>query len=560
MSRKFIMGVELLAGLAIGAAAAAAAVSFIIAFLVVRDLESETDRMAVSVAYTLSVAAGEEFSPEEVVSIIDPLIAGGNYKAAVVLDRDGMVTASSGITGENSLPERGDEDWVFAQSSETGLSVGLMPDRSMISGIGRILLTGLGAITAALVLLAFLTPKYLAERVIEPLRSILVEADRFTDGGGTTPEAAGASFHRLVELLHQRDRQLDTLRKNAEDRADRIEKRSSMILSALGSAVLALDEEDRLKLFNPQSKELFRLKDLDMGGKFPWKRSAAGRELKQIVRQAESEGTLSGEFQLREGPGRGGMMYSVEISRAPSGETAVLVTDVSRIGELERRIADQTAMADIGAASAGISHEMGNTLCALSGFVDLLTRGHSDDRTRRILSEVRREVTSAQNLISSFGNFARSPQPDEQSLQENDLMDICREVAKLHGSRIEVSMECGDERVTADDRLLASCLRNLVRNSLEASPDSKVEIDVYVEDDYLFIEVRDDGPGLSIDAEELFRPFRTTKDRSSGNMGLGLSVSRRIIRSMGGELRAENVEKGAVFVILLPVSEERKDG
>jgi signal transduction histidine kinase len=68
------------------------------------------------------------------------------------------------------------------------------------------------------------------------------------------------------------------------------------------------------------------------------------------------------------------------------------------------------------------------------------------------------------------------------------------------------------------------------------------------------IEVADTGPGLSLDPEEVFRPFRTTKDRSGGNMGLGLPVSRRIIRAMGGELRAQNNESGgALFTIVLPL-------
>ena len=117
-------------------------------------------------------------------------------------------------------------------------------------------------------------------------------------------------------------------------------------------------------------------------------------------------------------------MYSVVISRSRADEIVVLVTDVTRISELERKMADQTAMADIGAASAGISHEMGNTLCALSGFVDLLTRGHSDARTQNIISEVKREVDSAQDLINSFGSLARSPEPVTADLDKDDILSI----------------------------------------------------------------------------------------------------------------------------------------
>ncbi|OPL18468.1 MAG: hypothetical protein AVO35_03820 [Candidatus Aegiribacteria sp. MLS_C] len=562
MSRRYIIGVELLTGLSIGAAAAAAAVAFMTAFLVNRDLDAQSGHMATATAFAL--ARSVEGSPGRTLeTVAGPLVASGSIDAAVIVDSAGVLMAESGLEGA-ALPVPGEtEGWYFVQLPEDGAMVGVMPGVSSVSPVYRGLITGLAALTAALAVLAFFTPRYLSRTVITPLREILVEADRFTTGGGVDPETAGASFHRLVELLHDREMQLNEMREKAEERADRMEMRSAAILSVLGSAVTALDSSGRLLLFNRQSEEIFELDTGDVGKPFPWERTEAGRKLRPLTVKGSDEGSCSGEFQLPAGPARSERIYSVEISRSSGAEIAVLVSDVTRIGELERRIADQTAMADLGAASAGISHEMGNTLCALSGFVDLLARGHSDSRTRDILTEVRREVDSAQALISSFGSFARSPQPETAILTSADLSAVISEATASYVDRCRIEPPPEGIVFSADAKLLAACIRNLVRNAVEAGPSFGIGIAVMRNGGELVIQVADEGPGLSVDANELFRPFRSTKDRSGGNMGLGLTVSRRIIRSMGGELLGRNMPGGgAVFEIVLPLgaSGEEEDG
>ncbi len=554
MSKKFIIGVELLTGLVIGAAAAAVAVSFIIVLLVDKDLEAETGHMATVTAYAISNSIDASNVSGNFNNIAGFLVQSGSLEAAVILDSSGNMIAGAGISSEGlPVPEETPE-WYFVQHPGSDLIVGVRPVKSSISIIHRTLLIGLAALTAALVVLAFLTPRYLASTVISPLRKILFEADRFSSGSGADPEAAGASFHRVVELLHERERQLNELREKAEQRAERVEERSGAILSVLGSAVFAIDGTGRLSLFNRQSKELFNLGDNDFRKEFPWERTTAGRKLEPVLFSMSKTGNTSSEFQIRDDAIKTDRMYNVEISRSRVDEMAVLVTDVTRISELEKRIADETAMADIGAASAGISHEMGNTLCALSGFVDLLARGHSDKRTLNILSEVKREVNSARDRISSLEYFARSPEPVSSDLSRDDIVSLCRAACRLAPDRCSINTSLDDLSINADSRLLESCICNIVKNAIEADSSSAVEISIRGNDKNLTISVEDTGPGLSIDREDVFRPFMTTKNRSSGNMGLGLSVSRRIIRSMGGEITAENrIEGGALFTILLPV-------
>jgi signal transduction histidine kinase len=525
----------------------------IISILVVVDLSAESGNMTLAAAQIAvdGLPPGREVEYFE--RTITPLFVSGMISSAVLVDSSGFVVDS--ITAELSRQHAGGSagNWITAGSSDGRYSINVAAVDPPVGAVQKGLLSGLAALVACLAILAVFTPMYLRRTVLDPLRRILVEADRFRSGDGSTAEAAGASFHRLIELLHDREGQLDDLRKVAEQRADVVEKRSAAVLSVLGSAVLALDGEGRLTQFNPVAGDLFLLEAGDIGTAFPWERSTTGAALKPVLMRMGDSGASVAEFQAPSAESQG-RMFGVSESRSPAGETVVLVTDVTRIGELERKIAEKDSMADIGAASGGISHEMGNTLCALSGYVDLLARGHSDERTRNILGDVRKEVASARELIASFASLASSPDPVASRLPDAEVIRICSEACNMDLSRCSVSSRGPRFNVLADRKLLESCVRNLVRNALEADPSLKVEVSVSSSSGMMTIEVADSGPGLSLDPEEVFRPFRTTKDRSGGNMGLGLPVSRRIIRAMGGELRAQNMESGgALFTIVLPL-------
>ena len=552
------MGVELLTGLAIGSAAAAAAVSFIIVFLVQIDMSAETDHMAIVTASVLANSFESINDINAFEKVVSPLVWSGKLEAYVIVDTSGNMIIGEGLSNDE-IPKAGETDgWYFSQMPDSELFIGVLPPQSQFILAYRTLLIGFAVLALALSVLAVFTPRYLTKAVITPLREILVEADKFSSGGGSSAEAAGASFHRLMELLHDKDKQLNQLRKAAEERADIIENRSAAILSVLGSAVISLDGKGELSLFNKQSGDLFELKDSNLHSEFPWNRTAEGRALKNVLEELGKSGERTAEFQIQESFMHPARMYSVSISRSHTDEITVLVTDATRIGELERNIADQAAMADIGAASAGISHEMGNTLCALSGYFNLLARGHSDERTLKILSEVRREMNSAQELIDSFGCFAKSPEPVTSIMRRDDVLSICTEACMKDKIKYSISVTDEEFSINADRKLLASCVSNIVRNAFEADSETTLEIIVKASNNCITISLTDTGPGLTLDSEEIFRPFRTTKNRSGGNMGLGLSISRRIIRSMGGELSGKNRENsGTVFTILLPVSKRQ---
>ena len=103
--------------------------------------------------------------------------------------------------------------------------------------------------------------------------------------------------------------------------------------------------------------------------------------------------------------------------------------------------------------------------------------------------------------------------------------------------------------VQSDQHSLLQVFVNLARNSVEHAadgPERRVSISTGVENDLVVVRFQDSGPGVA-HPEELFRPFQVGAQSS----GLGLYISRAILRSQGGNLRHEPSAKGARFVVEL---------
>ena len=548
---RFALGIELLTGLAIGAAALAAFVSFALAVLNWNRLRGEVDARA---QFTASMVAHMiEDSPTR--ASFDDAAArvpamGGRW-AVALLDSGGQVLATAGPPVASLRVEEGD-DWFRVPLSSRTMSVAVRADYGAVPGPWLPL--GLGALAAGLTALALLAPGHLRKRVLAPLRSMLEEAESFRPGDGRDAMTASDSYRRLVERLGDRERTLSRLRREAERRAEIVESRSRAILQAMGSAVLTLDSESRLGMCNPTARGLVVTKEARDGDPFDEVALPLGRRIVQRHPPGSEEDT---GFQLEHGEGRGRSILSVAASTTADGEAAYLITDVTEAAEMERRIAEEKAMADLGAVSAGVSHEMGNSLCAIGGFLDLLARGPLSERESHVLEEARMEVSAARRMVEGFRSIADPSGAELEPMDPERLTELVRMECREAGVRF-VADEGGDSAglVETHPELVRRCLRNLLKNALEAGGGEDVEVELSMEAGLLKLSVSDRGPGLPHGQEKLFSPFFTTKSGDGqGNMGLGLTITRRIVGVMGGEIEAfDRKGGGAVFRIRIPLS------
>jgi signal transduction histidine kinase len=222
----------------------------------------------------------------------------------------------------------------------------------------------------------------------------------------------------------------------------------------------------------------------------------------------------------------------------------------------------QTRLAEIGALTAKIVHDIGNPLAGLSMLASRIERrlAREPDAPLATIAEpvgqldatVRRLVS----LIQGFKNFSREQrlELEEIALQSflADLVDSWRPEAAERS--ISLVLQRPDERtaIFADAVKLRRVLDNLVKNALEAVDHGPGQVRIAAkasETARVQITVEDTGPGVPRDLK-LFELFSTTKPQGTG---LGLAIARQIIQAHGGGIELAQVEPhGASFQIELP--------
>ncbi len=537
-ARRFVLGIEGLTAFVSGASALAAVVAFLVLWLVVSDARTTLESASYSRAEYISHALGVRPTQNSLESIVSSSIPGGGVKAAVVVFDNSDVLAYPSV----SLDELEHADRI-TYSSGDGYRVSLLMEMPSVLGESTIILILFAFFAVTLTVVAIMVPSFLRRTVLDPLRSILGEADRFESGSGSTATAANVSFQKLVDLLGQRDSQLDEMRLDALNRAEAAESRSGAVLEAMGSSVLVIDSKGNPSLWNKQASDLFQLQGEDDNS------SSLIDHLAPYLRKGITEwdgGDNSKIFRFKVTPGQ-------------NEERIVLVTDVSASVMLERRLAEESALADLGALSGGIAHEIGNALCAIDGFLELLGRGGDSQRTRGILDEAALELDSARKMVEAFRNLAQQ-NSFESTINTEKAVSLIAEICESQSVTCSVNSKkdiTRDALLPGGEILITKIMENLLSNALKFAPQSTVEVTVYdsSEEHALIFNVLDRGSGLPEQSEVVFRPMYTTAE-SQGGMGLGLTITRRLVRAMGGSIRAANREDGgAVFTVNIPYLE-----
>ena len=249
--------------------------------------------------------------------------------------------------------------------------------------------------------------------------------------------------------------------------------------------------------------------------------------------------------------------------RPPSGrndEIGVVDREFQNLQrELRASLRQKTRLAEVGAASNKINHDLRNMLSTARLLSDRLARS-DDERTRALAPTILNTIDRAARLASDALEYVRDhPTPRMEEFDLSDLVDEVgvalqeagedRDPNLLRDWRDEIAGEC---RVTADRDLLYRVLVNLGRNAFDAGA-TEVAVRARQRSGLMLIDVIDNGPGVpAVVASQLFRPF-TTGGRSSGT-GLGLAIARDLVRAHGGDIALmETSDRGSTFRFTLPL-------
>jgi signal transduction histidine kinase len=222
-------------------------------------------------------------------------------------------------------------------------------------------------------------------------------------------------------------------------------------------------------------------------------------------------------------------------------------------------------MASLGHIAAAITHDIRNALSSLNIYLSTLQRiferEEGREKERGILSQMRGSSNQIESVIKTATDFSRAGEPKLQRFNLNELVEetlgLCS--TSLRKSRVKITKNLAEGLPPCglDGTLIRRVMVNLIMNALEAMEKTEEEtkelgISSSVKNDQILVRVSDSAPGVPLRLRKtVFDPFFTTKD---GSMGIGLSISFRIIQDHGGLLYVtESQWGGAEFVIEFPL-------
>jgi signal transduction histidine kinase len=224
---------------------------------------------------------------------------------------------------------------------------------------------------------------------------------------------------------------------------------------------------------------------------------------------------------------------------------------------------------------SNVSHELKTPLTSIRMYAELLFAGRvaDPDKKRRYLQVIVSETRRLTRLVNNVLDFSRLEQGQKKYHPETiHLAEYIEEVTGAHalpvkeaGMILETVMPDRDIAVHTDRDAIGQVMVNLIDNAVKYAADGgKLKISLSVGNGSARIEVADNGPGVS-DAhrERIFEQFHRVDDsltaRQQGS-GLGLSIARRILRDLGGDLTYRPGKPGgSCFVVSLPIRPEKED-
>lgn len=232
------------------------------------------------------------------------------------------------------------------------------------------------------------------------------------------------------------------------------------------------------------------------------------------------------------------------------------------LSETQDQLIQAAKLTVIGSLSASINHEINQPLAAIKSYAQntltMISRNqieHVSDNIHTIISLTNRLAT----IVSQFKSFTRKSHGEDSATNVQqcikDALTIIQPEIDKQGVELRLNSTINQYEIWGDTIRLQQVLVNLISNAIRAMEHSDIKrITFNIEKDKkLCIKLQDSGPGVQeSQMEKIFDPYFTTSERQG--LGLGLSISRRIIESMQGTIEVSNAVKGgAIFEIFLPI-------
>ncbi len=328
------------------------------------------------------------------------------------------------------------------------------------------------------------------------------------------------------------------------------------ILKNMDEAVIVVNKDFVISLFNRSAQKLFGIKEKEVTGKNLNELSdfIFIAEMLKSERSTEKFVNINGEARY--------LLISSTANYDEQNEIesyTVVLNDITEKKSLEENSRRKEKLSAMGELASGVAHEIRNPINAIGMIAQRLQKEFSpdggNDEFDSITNLLRTEVTRINKIIKQFLDYAK---PLEVKPEEVDADEYFREVYQLFEGQAE------KRRVTftihglnpctikIDPELMKQALMNLVQNAFDAvGEEGRIGVRYLCEDNKLEIIVSDNGRGIiEADRQKIFDLYYTSRKDGTG---IGLSITQKIIEQHGGSISYESVMNvGTKFKIIIP--------
>jgi PAS domain S-box-containing protein len=336
---------------------------------------------------------------------------------------------------------------------------------------------------------------------------------------------------------------------------------TSSVLENMSDAVIVLDKDNNITLFNRSAEDLFGVNSDEMiGSKFDLINLEATKltELKNSVSSKQSfekEINLDGDQKF----------LSFSISQLDDPETnqtkfTVVIKDLTETKRLEEDAKRNEKLSAMGELASGVAHEIRNPINSIGMIAQRLNKEFEPTSNQAEYSNItqllRNEVNRVNKIITQFLSYAK---PIELNLKIVEPKSYFEEIYHLFEDQakqksIKFILQKDDSgSIKIDPDLLKQSLMNIIQNAFDAvNKGGEVIVQYFNGRNEFIIQVSDNGIGISIEQQnKIFDLYFSTK--KDGN-GLGLSISQKIISQHNGTITVSSkVNNGTTFKIILPI-------
>lgn len=337
------------------------------------------------------------------------------------------------------------------------------------------------------------------------------------------------------------------------------------MLGGIAEGVVFVDNENKITLINDAAETIFGIRREDWYGKdfkgaHSEKAHAKATEIISDMREGKIK-SYSSEIKAED---KTILAHFSPIMHGTEYLGVIFIaTDITEIKKLQSEIMQSEKLVLVGKMSSAVAHELRNPLVPIGGFANLIyKRLEEGSPLKKFAGIIVGEIDRLEKLLHNILYFTKDTNPE---LKPDNLNEILNELfffykATFEEKNISLNIRLSPDLplVSLDHSLIKQALINLIINAVQAMEFGgllTVESMTRKENDavYAVVVINDSGAGIPEEImNNIFDPFYTTKIRG---LGLGLSLTRRIVESHGGEIKVESAKGiGTTFTISLPAS------